>query len=260
MPTAEGDENSEIRRDLVGGFLKGLRVIESFSAERPRQSITQTSQATGFDRATCRRLLLTLLHAGYADQDGRQFWLTPKALRLSHVYLDSASLPNILQPYLEQLSEEIHESCSASVMDDNEVVYIARASHKRVMAVNLRIGSVVPLHCSSMGRVLLAGLPRDVARQRLSRVDRQAYTVHTITDLDELMVHIDRAREDGYAMVDQELEIGLRSIAVPITDARGKVLAAVNIGTPAGRISTQCLTGKYLTKLLEVQQAIVRLL
>jgi len=256
----ESEAKAGARRDLVGGFLKGLRVIESFSAERPRQSISMASDATGLDRATCRRLLLTLVHSGYADQDGRQFWLTPRALRLSHVYLDSAALPNILQPYLEQLSEEIHESCSASVLDGDEVVYIARASYKRVMSISLRIGSVVPLHCSSMGRVLLAGLPPETARQRLAGVERTAFTPHTVTDLEELMARVDRARSDGFALVDQELEMGLRSIAVPILDARGKVVAAINIGTPAGRITLKRLTGDYLTGLLRVQRDIAQLL
>jgi IclR family transcriptional regulator, pca regulon regulatory protein len=265
MSMAEADPidraaDGTARRDLVGGFLKGLRVIEAFSAEHPRQSIADLSRTTLLDRASCRRLLLTLVHAGYADHDGRHFWLTPRALRLSHVYLDSASLPNILQPYLEQISAELHESCSASVLDGDEVLYVARASYQRVMSINLRVGSVVPVHCSSMGRVLLAGLPREEARRRLERTERTAFTPATVTDVEALLAAIDLVRTQGYALLDQELEIGLRSIAVPVLDGRGQALAAINIGANASRVSVERLVDSYLPRLLAAQHEIARIL
>jgi IclR family pca regulon transcriptional regulator len=257
---ADSDLDTIEKGNLVGGFLKGLKVIQSFDNDRQRQSIADISRATGFDRASCRRLLLTLVHAGFAEHDGKYFWLSPRVLRLSYAYLRSASLPNILQSYLETLSGEIHESCSASVLEGNQVVYIARASYQRVMSINLRVGSALPIHCSSMGRVLLAGLPPEEARQRLEAVELVPLTSTTCTSVDALIAEIDRVREQGFAIVDQELEVGLRSIAVPVYDARHTMMAAINIGTNAARVPQDRLINEYLVKLMDVQKEVARVL
>jgi IclR family transcriptional regulator, pca regulon regulatory protein len=241
------------RTNLVGGFIKGLTVIEAFDVDRPRQSIADISRTTGYDRATCRRLLLTLVHAGYAEHDGKYFWLSPRTVRLGNAYLHSATLPNIIQPYLETLAEDIHESCSASILDGDEVLYIARASHQRVMSINLRIGSRLPLYCSSMGRVLLAGFDDDEVRRILERTPLLRHTPSTIVDIDELIELVRAVRRDGYAIVDQELEAGLRSIAVPALDKRGNAIAALNIGTHAARVPAERLTNDYLPQLNALQ-------
>ncbi len=250
----------ERNASLIGGFLKGLKVIESFDSDRQRQSIADIARATGFDRATCRRLLLTLVHAGYAEQDSKYFWLSPRMLRLSYAYLHSTSLPNILQKFLEQLSGEIHESCSASVLEGNHVVYIARASYQRVMSINLHIGTVLPIYCSSMGRVLLSGYPPEQVRQILRETELVKLTVNTKTDPDELFDEIERVRRQDYALIDQELEIGVRSIAVPVRNRRGEVLAAMNIGTNAARVSLERLVDEYLPKLRRLQTDIAAVL
>jgi IclR family pca regulon transcriptional regulator len=246
-------EQEASRTNLVGGFIKGLTVIEAFDVDRPRQSIADISRTTGYDRATCRRLLLTLVHAGYAEHDGKYFWLSPRTVRLGNAYLHSATLPNIVQPYLEALAEDIHESCSASILDGDEVLYIARASHQRVMSINLRIGSRLPLYCSSMGRVLLASFDDAEVRRMLEQTPRLEYTATTVTDIDALADLIRQVREDGYAIVDQELEVGLRSIAVPVIDKRGNTLAALNIGTHAARVPAERLTKDYLPRLNALQ-------
>ena len=245
--------DSKDKGNLVGGFLKGLRVIESFDSDRRRQSISDISRATGLDRATSRRLLLSLVHAGYASHDGKVFWLTPRSLRLGYAYLHSASLPNILQSYLEQLSGDIHESCSGSVLEQDQVVYIARASYQRVMSINLRIGSRLPIYCSSMGRVLLAGLPNEEAYRRLAATKLVKLTPNTCTDIDALMRELEAVRAQDYSIVDEELEIGLRSIAVPIRNNRGQTAAAINIGTNAARVPIKRLTDQYLPKLRALQ-------
>jgi IclR family pca regulon transcriptional regulator len=252
--------DEKARGDLVGGFLKGLKVIESFGSGRQRQSISETSRATGLDRATCRRLLLSLVHAGYASHDGKSFRLSPRSLRLGYAYLHSASLPDILQGYLEQLSADIHESCSASVLEQDQVVYIARASYQRVMSVNLRIGSRLPIYCSSMGRVLLAGLPNDQVYARLSATPLAKLTPHTLIDSEALLREIETVRNQGYSLVDQELEIGLRSIAVPVRNGRGHVVAAINIGTSAARVPMERLAVEYLPKLRSLQDDLARVL
>lgn len=250
----------EQRSNLIGGFLKGLAVIEAFDADRQRQSIADISRATGYDRATCRRLLLTLVHAGYAEHDGKNFWLSPRTIRLGNAYLHSATLPNILQRYLEQLSSTIHESCSASILESNDVLYIARASYQRVMSINLRIGSRLPIYCSSMGRVLLAALPRDAVRTMLEEVELVQFTAKTCVDIDQLVALIDQVREQDYAVVDEELEIGLRSIAVPARDSRGNVVAALNIGANASRVSLERMTGEYLDALHKLERELQKVL
>jgi IclR family pca regulon transcriptional regulator len=249
----ESDGKGRGKADLVGGFLKGLKVIESFDSDRRKQSIADISRSTGLDRATCRRLLLSLVHAGYASHDGKLFWLSPRSLRLGYAYLHSSSLSNTLQGYLEQLSSDIHESCSGSVLQQDHVVYIARAAYQRVMSINLRIGSRLPIYCSSMGRVLLASLPVAEARRLLDATDLVKLTPNTCVDIDELMRELDTVRKQDYAIVDEELEVGLRSVAVPVRNNRGQVLAAINIGTNAARVPFKRLIDQYLPKLRAIQ-------
>lgn len=242
--------------DFIGGFAKGLKVIEAFGEDQPRLTIADVSKSTGLDRATARRCLLTLAELGYAHYDGKFFELTPRILRLGHAYLSATPLPQLIQPHLDALSEKVGQSASASVLDGAEVVYIARAAQKRVMSINLMPGSRLPAYCASMGRVLLAALPEGEARSLILASDLKANTVHTKTDVDELMSELDRVRGQGYAIIDQELEIGLRSIAVPLESARGRVVAALNIGAPAAMISIEDMTNRLLPAMREVQAAL----
>lgn len=242
--------------DFVSGFARGLKVIEAFGETRPRLTIAEAAKLTDLDRATVRRCLLTLAELGYADYDGKFFALTPKVLRLGHAYLSATPLPLVIQPYLDQLSEKAGQSASASVLDGTEIVYIARASQKRVMSINLSPGSRLPAYCASMGRVLLAALPETEARDILDRTDLKANTPLTKTDPDILMEELGRIRIAGCAVIDQELEIGLCSIAVPVENDRGKVVAAINIGAPAAHVAAAEMSERYLSLLMEAQKAL----
>ncbi|PRD40850.1 IclR family transcriptional regulator [Phyllobacterium phragmitis] len=246
--------------DFISGFAKGLSVIEAFGEETSRLSISDVSGITGLERATARRCLLTLAQLGYADYDGKYFTLTPRILRLGHAYLSATSLPRLIQPFLDQLSEKVGESASASVLDGNEVVYIARASQRRVMSINLSPGSRLPVYCASMGRVLLAALPEMEARAILDASELKAHTKYTKTEPAQLMEELRRVREEGYALIDQELEIGLCSIAVPLADRKGQIVAALNIGAQAARTTLKDMTGRYLPLMREAQSSIAGIL
>ncbi|EJC71355.1 beta-ketoadipate pathway transcriptional regulator, PcaR/PcaU/PobR family [Rhizobium leguminosarum bv. viciae WSM1455] len=246
--------------DFVSGFARGLKVIEAFGETRQRLSIAEASKLTELDRATVRRSLLTLAELGYADYDGKFFTLTPKILRLGHAYLSATPLPALLQPHLDQLSEKAGQSASASVLDGTDIVYIARASQRRVMSINLTPGSRLPAYCASMGRVLLAALSESEARAILSRSELKQNTPNTKTDPDELIAEFRRVRAEGYAIIDQELEIGLCSIAVPVDNDRGETVAAINIGAPAALVPAAEMKERYLPLLKETQAALRPLL
>ena len=246
--------------DFVGGFAKGLQVIEAFDAATPKLTITHISETTGLDRATARRCLLTLVELGYARHDGKHFELTPKVLRLGHAYLAATPLPRLIQPHLDALSEEVGQSASASVLEGTEIVYIARAAQKRVMSISLMPGSRLPAWCASMGRVLLAALPETEVRAILERSQLRPLTPFTRTTVNAVIDECQRVREQGYAVIDQELELGLRSIAVPLVDARGRVAAALNIGASASQIPAAQMPGLYLPALRRVQAALRPLL
>jgi IclR family transcriptional regulator, pca regulon regulatory protein len=221
-------------RDIMGGLAKGLAVIETFSTATPRQSISDVAAASGLDRATARRCLLTLAHNGYADWDGKFFTLTPRVLRLGTACLASMPMPAIVQPALDALSDRIGESSSVSILDGAEIVYIARAAQRKVMSISLMPGSRLPAYCTSMGRVMLAALPEAAARALIGSAPLPARTPRTLTEPKALMAELARIRAEGYAVNDQEVELGLRSIAVPLSNARGQVIAALNIGFAAG--------------------------
>ncbi|QLF68435.1 helix-turn-helix domain-containing protein [Peteryoungia desertarenae] len=240
-------------RDLMGGFAKGLRVIEAFSAERPRLSIAAAAELAGLDRATARRCLLTLSELGYADYDGKFFSLTPKIMRLGHAWLSATPLPSLLQPHLDQLSERVGQSASASVLDGSEIVYIARAFQRRVMSINLMPGSRLPAYSSSMGRVLLSVLSRSEILEILKSSDLKANTPYTKTDIPSLVAEIEAVRRQGFAVIDQELEIGLCSIALPVLERKGRVMAAINVGAPAAVLPAKDLAAVCLPPMREIQ-------
>ncbi|MBN9016033.1 MAG: IclR family transcriptional regulator [Rhizobiales bacterium] len=239
-------------RDLMGGLAKGLAVIESFSIDQPRQSISEVAAATGLDRATARRCLLTLAHLGYADYDGKFFTLTPRVLRLGTACLATMPLPQLVQPLLDELSERIGESSSVSILDGAEIVYVARAAQRKVMSIALMPGSRLPAYCTSMGRVLLAALPEAEARERLGAAPLPRRTPHTLTDPGAILAELARIRTDGYAVIDQEVEIGLRSIAVPLVSSRRQTVAALNLGLPARGEPIAELVERYLPALRDV--------
>lgn len=241
-----------LERDIMGGLAKGLLVIETFTGERPRQSIADVSAASGLDRATARRCLLTLAYLGYADYDGKYFTLKPRILRLGTACLATMPLPQMVQPLLDRLSDELGESSSVSILDGTDIVYIARAAQRKVMSVSLMAGSRLPAFCTSMGRVILASFDDAAALEFLNSSPREKRTVHTKTDPEAIVRELHQIRRDGYALIDQEVEIGLRSLAVPLHNARGVTVAAMNVGVAATQINAEQLVHLYLPGMLSV--------
>lgn len=246
--------------DHIGSLAKGLRVLAAFGQDRPRMSIADASAATGLDRATARRCLLTLHAEGYASYDGKFFALTHRATRLGAGALDALPMAQIVQPWLDQLTERIGQSCSVAVLDGTEIVYLARAAQARVMSIGLSPGSRLPAFCTSMGRILLAAQSDAQTRDTLTASDMSPRTRFSLTTIEALMDRIQQARTDGFAIVDQEIEIGLRSIAVPLFDTKGRTVAALNIGMAAIHPSPHDLSAEFLSALTEVQQGLARLL
>jgi len=250
MSIAQGKRPDDAR-DFVASLEKGLAVIEAFDIGRPRLTLADVARITGITRAAARRYLRTLTRLGHAEFDGRYFSLTPRILRLGYAYLASASIPSRLQPFLEDVSRQTGESSSAAVLDGDEIVYVARSATSRIMSIGLGIGSRLPVYCSSLGRVLLAHRPQAEIEAYLDRVRLEARTPHTVTDRGRLLAILQEVRERGFASVDEELELGLRSIAVPVRQEGEVPGIAINIGTQAARVPP----AEMIERLLPVLQA-----
>lgn len=222
--------------EFMTSLARGLAVLRCFADEQRPMTIAQASRATGLSRPAVRRCLHTLVRLGYAVQDGTRYSLRPKVLALGHAYLTSSPLAARAQPLLDHLRDTLHESCSLGVMEEDSVYYVARAEVARIMSITLRVGSRLPLYCTSMGRVLLAARSHAEQMAYLQRTKLQPLTSRTVTDPEQLMAVFRRVAEDGYAIVDEELEVGLRSIAVGVRGRSGLVTAA-NVGTQAARMS-----------------------
>ena len=237
--------------ESVQSLERGLSVIRAFDQQHPKMTLSQVAKKTGLTRATARRFLHTLVSLGYTATDGREFWLRPHVLELGYAYLSSISLPELATPHLRHLVDQVDESSSVSVLDGSDVVYVARVPTRRIMTVAISVGTRFPAYATSMGRVLLAGLPADRLDAVLAATTFEALTPKTISSADELRAALARVRERGWAMVDQELELGLRSIAAPIHDARGKTVAAVNVSASATQGSAADVRKRLLPTLLE---------
>ena len=240
----------------VQSFARGLGVIRAFNAEAPSQTLTEVAARTGLDRAGARRILLTLVQLGYVEQEGRLFRLTARTLDLGYAYLSTTPLWNLAEPVMEELVAEVHESCSVTVLDGPEMVYILRVPTSKIMTINLGIGSRLPAWCASMGRVLLGGLPEARVDAILDASDIRAHTRHTLTDRRDIKKAIAQARVQGYAMISQELEEGLCSIAVPLFDRAGNVIAAMNISGNAHVVTPAQMTRKILPRLKRAAERI----
>lgn len=230
----------------VRSFARGLSVIRAFSEETPELTLADVARETGLTRAAARRFLLTLVDLGYVEVTDRTFRLTPRVLELGYAYLSSSGLPELAQPHLERLSSETGESSSVSVLDGPDVVYVARFATSRIMRVNIALGTRFPAWVTSMGRALLSGHDDDALVEALESAERTPLTPHTITDVDELVRIVRRIRLLGYALVDEELELGLRSLAVPIRGRDGEVVAAMNVSTHASQVPVDQVLDTYL--------------
>lgn len=234
--------------DFMTSLARGLAVLRCFADEQQPMTIAQASRLTDLSRPAVKRCLHTLARLGYVAQDGVHYRLKPRVLSLGYAYLSSSTLAVRAQPLLDDLRDELHESCSLGVLEDDVVTYVARAEVSRIMSIALRVGSRLPLYCTSMGRVLLAGRSRQEQEAYLAQADLVKKTQSTATSPSELLSLFQKVAENGYALVDQELEPGLRSVAVPVRSRAG-VVAALNIGTQAGRVPLSDLHSRYLPAL-----------
>jgi IclR family transcriptional regulator, pca regulon regulatory protein len=242
--------------DYVQSLERGLAVIRAFGAEQPELRLSDVARETGLTRAAARRFLLTLVRLGYVRQDGNTFSLRPRVLELGYAYLSALSLPEVAQPHMETLVGEVNESSSVAVLDDLDIVYVARVPTQRIMTITIAVGTRLPAYATSMGRVLFAGLDQDALEERLERIEVERLTPTTVPDLEILRQRIDHVHDAGWAAVDQELEQGVRSAAVPIRDATGAVVAALNVSVHATRMTMQALRRDVVPKLLRTAEAI----
>jgi len=252
-----GEQLGEFAGDpnFMTSLARGILVIQAFSEQRLQLSISQLSRRTGLSRASVRRCLYTLSKLGFAgSDDGRNFHLRPRVLTLGHSYLSSAPLATSAQPILEHLSQILHESCSVALLDGVEIVYVARANVSRIMSIDLGVGTRLPAFCTSMGRVLLANLAPTELEGLLPRIEFTHYTERTVNSIEKLRQGLAVVREQGYAIVDQELEVGLRSMAVPVRNAAGKVVAAINVGAHGQRVSVLDMQTRFLPYLRAAAQ------
>lgn len=255
MPERELDEavpDSSSRRthsDYIQSLERGLGVLRAFGGERLGLTLSDVARVTGLTRAAARRFLLTLVELGYVATGNRLFSLTPRVLELGYGYLSGLGLTEIAVPHMEELVASVKESSSIAVLDGDDIVYVVRVPTKRIMAVSITVGTHFPAYSTSMGRVLLATLAPDELAVYLDRVELRPLTARTVTDPVRLAQILDEARTRGFCLVDQELEDGLRSVAVPIVDARGITFAAVNVSVHSSRVDLKRLGGEYLDQL-----------
>ncbi|MEJ1164188.1 IclR family transcriptional regulator C-terminal domain-containing protein [Variovorax sp. CCNWLW186] len=244
----------------VQSFARGLQVIRSFSESAPRQTLSEVAAASGLTRAGARRILLTLQTLGYVVTDGKLFTLTPRILDLGFAYLSSMPIWNRAEPVMEALVQQVQESCSAAVLDATDIVYVMRVPTKKIMHISLGVGSRLPAYCTSLGRLLLADLEDNEVRARLEASSIEPLTKHTVTDIDALMTKVAQARRQQWCLVNQELEEGLISVAAPIVNRQGRMVAALNISGQANRTSAKVMQETMLPALIDAAKKVSQLL
>jgi IclR family pca regulon transcriptional regulator len=241
--------------NFMSSLARGLAVINAFQERKRHLTIAQISHRTEIPRAAVRRCLYTLMQLGYATTDGRTYSLLPKVLTLGHAYLSSTPLAVSAQPYLDRISEQLHEACNLATLEGEQVLYIARSAiPQRLISVDLSVGSRLPAYCTSMGRILLAALDDDSLHDYLNNAELQAKTSRTLYTPQALWECLQQVRQQGWCVVDQELEQGLRSLAVPVYDSAGHVLAAMNVSTHAGRVPASELQKRFLPIMLNASR------
>lgn len=244
-------------RDYVHALARGLEVIKVFTRFKRKMTLSEVAEATGMTRATVRRFLLTLAQEGYVEIERHHFSLTPKILQLGFSALSSMELWDVVQPVINDLSQKLNESCFVAVLDDDYVTYVARATPgNRRVHVGISIGSRVPAHCVSTGRVLLAALPEPQLLAYLEDMTLTKFTANTVTSKIQLRGVLDEVGRLGWSIVDQELEVGLRSLSVPIRDGSGQIVAALNVCCPSTRLSLEDMQTRILAVTLEASRNI----
>ncbi|MFC7686417.1 IclR family transcriptional regulator C-terminal domain-containing protein [Ureibacillus sp. GCM10028918] len=256
----KNSENFKQSKDYVQSIDRMFQILNTFTPDKPSLSTSEIAQITGLSRPTVRRILLTLEYLGYVKSDHATFSLTMKIIELSSVYLTSqASVWQMTQPLMEAFTQETGESSSISILEDDKILYVARVSKKRIMSLNLEVGSTLPAVSTSMGQVLLAYLSQEELDKRLNKIKFEKFTENSIVDKEELYKVLRGIREKGWGGVDQQLEEGVRSIAVPIRKLNGEVVAAINCSVHAGRVSKQRLLEEFLPKLQELAHQVEKI-
>jgi IclR family pca regulon transcriptional regulator len=249
-------------RDYVGSLARGLEVLRAFNRTRSKMTLSQVAAETGNSRAGARRILLTLVHEGYAVSDGKLFDLTPQVLELGFSVLSSKGAWDIARPFINHLSEELRESVSAAVLDNFDVVYVSGSQYHRVISVGISVGSRHPAYCTASGRVLLAAQPLEAWPVMLNEIKLERITDRTITNVKDFGEDLERVRQQGWSLVDQELEKGLMSISAPLQNASGDLVGAINVGVPVLRMTPQemvdCVLPKLLTTVSKISKALKR--
>lgn len=250
-------QNQIHTRDLIVGLQKGLALIQLFSKEFPRLTVPQAAKMSGLTQSAARRFFLTVLHERYLQTDGRHYWLTPKALRLGQAYVDSAQFPRMVRPIVEYIASRTEEHASVGVIDDDELVYIARSKHTPFNSTSVRLGERVPIYCTAGGRLWLASLEEAECETVLQRIRREQRTPYTVTDVAALMEKIAQVRRQGYAAIEQEFEIGMLVLAVPLSDREGLYWGALSLTSHQSRTSIEALCRDHLDLLYSAQAMLV---
>lgn len=253
--TTNNTKVAAVDKDFLVTFARGLEVIKSFDTASPAMTLTELAKKNGLSRASARRFLLTLQKLGYVSSDDKQFRLTAKILDLGYSYLSSLNLTEIITPFIQQVAHELGESCSATVLDGGEVVYIARIPRGNLIPISLQIGARLPAYATSPGRVLLAALPKEQLQAFLDNVEFKQLTSRTITP-DKLPAELEKIRKQGYAIVDQELELGMRAVAVPVYDRRQQLVLAINVSSHISTVSAKQITDVFVPVMLQASKNI----
>lgn len=247
-------------RDFVGALEKGLLVIEALGAATPKLTLSGVARRIDITRAAARRYLLTLVRLGYAESDGKLFWLAPRVLRLGHGYVVTAPLPKLAQPILDRIGERTRETASIAILESTDIVFLAQSIRQGILSANTRVGARVPAYCTAMGRVMLAHWNDDEIEKFISGTNLKKLTTKTKANRQDLLREIRKVHVDGFSVSDEEIEIGLRSIAVPITNSRGQVVAAMSVSLQAGRMSVPEMIDRLLPELEAGRRDISRMI
>ncbi|WP_028060336.1 IclR family transcriptional regulator domain-containing protein [Candidatus Solirubrobacter pratensis] len=243
-------------REFIQSLERGLAIIRAFGPHAPEQTVTELAAKTALTRATARRFLITLIELGYVETDGRTFRLTPRVLELGYSFLSGLGFPDVALPHLERLVARVDESSEASVLDGDDIVYVARVPSTAVMTIAVNVGGRMPAHATSMGKVLLASLTDAELESYLEHAALTRYLPRTVTDRDELRAQLMEVRAVGYAVVDQELEEGLVAVAAPVRTRGGRVIGAINLSTHVARRSADSVRAELVEPLLATARAI----
>ncbi|MFO6463380.1 IclR family transcriptional regulator C-terminal domain-containing protein [Jannaschia sp. KMU-145] len=250
------DDPSVNPRDYVNSLARGLEVLRAFNRTGRKMTLSQVATETGNTRAGARRILLTLVHEGYAVTDGKLFDLTPQVLELGYSILSSKGVWDIARPFIAHLSDDIQESVSAAILDKFDVVYVGGTQYHRIISVGISVGARFPAHCTANGRVLLANTPAENWDAMIEEIELEKMTEHTITQKSKFRRVLKEVRQKGWSLVDQELEIGLISISVPVRMSSGELVGAINVGVPSMRMPVEQMIETILPKLLATTQNI----